>query len=101
MNWIRQYLDRTFVERSVGKVFGDIQALSTDKTPGDELLQLVMAYKGRHGYDLIATNMLGKSEEDRLNDLIDEWHDGGGFGVPLHEYLGMTRTEYMRWLVQR
>lgn len=31
--------------------------------------------------------------EEQIDNLIDEWR-AGDTGVPLHEYLGMTRAEY-------
>ncbi|WP_280332083.1 hypothetical protein [Nocardia wallacei] len=34
-----------------------------------------------------------------LDDLVDEWHTrGGGPGLELHEFLGMSRGEYARWV---
>jgi hypothetical protein len=36
-------------------------------------------------------------EEKRINDLIDQWHEGNT-GVPLHEFLGMTWEQYGEWL---
>ena len=33
-----------------------------------------------------------------LDDLIEEWHNTEGDGIPLHEFLGMTWDEYKRWV---
>jgi len=33
-----------------------------------------------------------------LDDLIERWHEGDGEGMELHEYLGMSREEYRRWV---
>lgn len=33
-----------------------------------------------------------------IEDKVAAWHDGGGFGVPLHDYLGMTREQYASWV---
>ena len=34
---------------------------------------------------------------EHMDDLIDEWHEGDG-EKPLHEFLGMTISEYEQWL---
>lgn len=36
--------------------------------------------------------------DERLDDLIDEWHAGLAPCVPLHEHLGMTPGQYAEWL---
>lgn len=35
---------------------------------------------------------------EKLDDLIDEWHEAPEDGVSLHEYLGMTWEEYAIWV---
>ncbi|WP_374566175.1 hypothetical protein [Ideonella sp.] len=35
---------------------------------------------------------------EEVDDYVDAWHDGGA-NVPLHEFLGMTRSEYNLWVV--
>ena len=37
--------------------------------------------------------------EDDIDDLVDTWH-AGGTGMPLHEFLGLTREQYARWVEQ-
>lgn len=32
--------------------------------------------------------------ELNYDDLIDRWHNGEGRGIPLYEFLGMTKEEY-------
>lgn len=32
-----------------------------------------------------------------IHDAIGRWHEGDGYGVELHEYLGMSWDEYARW----
>lgn len=34
---------------------------------------------------------------DELDDKIQEWHEGAGQGLALHEYLGFTLDEYKEW----
>ena len=36
--------------------------------------------------------------DEKLLDLIDEWHDGAGLDQELHEYLGWTEEEYAQWI---
>lgn len=33
-----------------------------------------------------------------VDDLIDEWHEGNS-NLPLHEFLGMTKEEYNKWII--
>lgn len=35
---------------------------------------------------------------DAILECIDRWHDAGGLGVELHDYLGMTVDEYTLWV---
>lgn len=35
---------------------------------------------------------------DRLDDLVDRWHEDIGIVMPLHEYLGLTWAEYGHWV---
>jgi hypothetical protein len=37
------------------------------------------------------------NEYDKLDDLIDEWHESDT-DMPLHEYLGMSKEEYKRFV---
>jgi hypothetical protein len=39
-----------------------------------------------------------KDPDEAIDDAIDRWHNGPNDGVPLSEYLGMTREEYSRWV---
>ena len=34
----------------------------------------------------------------QIYDKIDEWHDGAGLNMELHEYLGWTEDEYWDWV---
>jgi len=36
-------------------------------------------------------------EQRAVNDAIDRWHEGDS-ALPLHEYLGMTRDEWERFV---
>tara|TARA_R110000851_G_scaffold179754_1_gene326921 strand:- start:110 stop:268 length:159 start_codon:yes stop_codon:yes gene_type:complete len=35
--------------------------------------------------------------DDKINNLIDKWHDDEDIIEPLHEYLNMTWEEYSNW----
>ena len=39
----------------------------------------------------------GKASYDDLEDYVDQWHERGGCGVELHEYLGLTLEQYAKW----
>lgn len=39
----------------------------------------------------------GKATYDDLEDYVDKWHECGGAGVELHEYLGLTLEQYFKW----
>lgn len=39
------------------------------------------------------------ARDELLDDLVERWHQGQGFGVPLHEWLRMTPAQYQRWLL--
>ncbi|HEY6022005.1 MAG TPA: hypothetical protein VIY48_19710 [Candidatus Paceibacterota bacterium] len=44
------------------------------------------------------TNCLkGDALLDDIDDYVDEWHETNG-KIPLHQYLGMSRTEYALWV---
>jgi hypothetical protein len=34
---------------------------------------------------------------DEIDNAVDAWHEGGGHGVQLHEYLGWTWEQYGHW----
>jgi hypothetical protein len=36
----------------------------------------------------------GPVSDDDIDDLIERWHEGAGESQELHEFLGMTWTEY-------
>lgn len=38
----------------------------------------------------------GESSPEEIDDHIEEWHTGNS-NKELHEYLGMTRGEYVLW----
>jgi len=33
-----------------------------------------------------------------IEDWVERWHEGGGFGLELHEYLGLSEEEYEWWV---
>jgi hypothetical protein len=33
-----------------------------------------------------------------IEDFVKAWHEGGGFGQELHDYLGLTWNEYALWV---
>ncbi|WP_157186566.1 hypothetical protein [Nocardia jiangxiensis] len=39
--------------------------------------------------------------DDEIDDRVDEWHNGAGLGMDLHEYLGWTWEQYQEWLEGR
>ena len=39
----------------------------------------------------------GRATYDDLNEYFEQWHKGGGCGVELHEYLGLTLEQYAKW----
>lgn len=41
--------------------------------------------------------LAGKASYEDLEDYIDKWHECGGYGVELHEYLGLTLEQYEKW----
>lgn len=43
-------------------------------------------------------NELVEREEERLDDMIAQWHAKGGAGVELHEFLGLTAAEFHRFV---
>jgi hypothetical protein len=43
----------------------------------------------------------GKVQADEIDDYMDRWHDSAderAAGLTLHEYLGLTKAEYDRWV---
>jgi hypothetical protein len=44
--------------------------------------------------------LAGDSAPDDIDDFIDVWHEGGT-GMPLQEFLGLTRAEYAEWAEQK
>ena len=42
--------------------------------------------------------LAGDCELDAIDDFIDAWHDGDS-GMPLWQFLGVTRDEYGCWVV--
>jgi hypothetical protein len=33
-----------------------------------------------------------------IDDFVEAWHQAGGFGQELHDYLGLTWNEYALWV---
>ena len=44
--------------------------------------------------------LAGKFEDldEAIDDCVDEWHNGAGENLELHEYLGFTWEEYAIWV---
>lgn len=40
----------------------------------------------------------GDAFDDEIDDFIEKWHEGEGESLELHEFLGMTESEYRLWL---
>jgi len=40
----------------------------------------------------------GWTETGKVDDYIDRWHDQPENGIPLHDFLGLTRDEYARFV---
>lgn len=36
--------------------------------------------------------------EERLDDLVSQWHDGDGFNQEIYEYFGWSNEEYTHWI---
>jgi len=41
--------------------------------------------------------LLGEARLEDVDDFVEKWHGGDG-ELSLHEYLGMTKAEYSRWI---
>ena len=42
----------------------------------------------------------GNAREDEIDRFIEAWHEGrAGTQIELHDYLGMTWSEYQRWAI--
>jgi DNA-binding transcriptional ArsR family regulator len=39
----------------------------------------------------------GKAHADDIDNFVDNWHQGGT-GLALHEFLGLSRDQYARWV---
>lgn len=39
--------------------------------------------------------------EPELDKLVNDWHNGAGEGLSLHEYLGVSWEDYAAWVEQR
>ena len=39
----------------------------------------------------------GEADYEDIHDYIGEWHDGP-YTCALHEFLGMTREQYFKWI---
>jgi hypothetical protein len=49
-------------------------------------------------FDLFSRGEVGA---DEINDYVDRWHEGAdGYAqvMTLHDYLGLTKAEYDRWV---
>jgi hypothetical protein len=43
----------------------------------------------------------GKAQADDIDDYVDRWHDGSdkhAQNTSLHDYLGLMRADYDRWV---
>ena len=41
--------------------------------------------------------LAGRATYDDLNEYFEQWHKGGGHGVEVYEYLGLTWEQYAKW----
>ena len=39
----------------------------------------------------------GEALPDEIDDFVDRWHESDG-DLSIHEFLGMTREEYLDWV---
>lgn len=39
----------------------------------------------------------GKATVEEIEDYLDKWHEGNGYGVSAYEFLGLTKQEYFAW----
>ncbi|MDR3553813.1 MAG: hypothetical protein P4L55_03575 [Syntrophobacteraceae bacterium] len=49
-------------------------------------------------YTFIEMCLRGEALLDEIEDYVGEWHDKGGLGLELHEFLGMDEHEYALWM---
>jgi hypothetical protein len=49
-------------------------------------------------YTFIEMCLRGEALLDEIEDYVGEWHDQGGLGLELHEFLGMDEHEYALWM---
>lgn len=47
--------------------------------------------------DFITKCLMGEALLEEIDDYVDIWHDGDS-DLPMHEFLGMTHTEYGQWV---
>lgn len=65
--------------------------------PDDALWFLIPVQRPETRFvDLVMTGRIPLSD---IDDYVEKWHEGGGFGMELHEYLGLTEQEYRMWVV--
>ena len=55
----------------------------------------ITALKNRNVF--IDDVLVGKASYDDLNEYFEQWHKGGGYGVEVYEYLGLTWEQYAKW----
>ena len=49
-------------------------------------------------YTFIEMCLRSEALLDEIEDYVGEWHDKGGLGLELHEFLGMDEHEYALWM---
>lgn len=49
-------------------------------------------------FTFIELCLRGEAFLDEIEDYVGEWHDKGGLGLELHEFLGMDEHEYALWM---
>ena len=47
--------------------------------------------------DFITMCLSGEAHPEEIDEFVNQWHDSGS-DLPIHEYLGMTRDEYLSWV---
>ena len=49
-------------------------------------------------YSFVQRYLDGTAKLSDIDDWIDQWHSDSSCAMDLHEYLGLTKQEYIDWL---
>lgn len=66
----------------------------TDDAPDSERESFNVCSCNKQGVCIVCRVWL----DEKIDDMIDAWHEGDGADRTLHDYLGMTSEQYGRWL---